>query len=347
MMSRNLLCIAVAGLLAGWGPGALAQAQKSVILTNGLDGQSVSIPLDHTQPAGFNAAGDFVAACKLAGGDCPNIGSGGSTAITSYPNFTLSGPTAPVAAAGASLSWNATNAQVCYGVDVTRTSSSGPSAPTAAWSIAHPLQGNYSLNSLYNAVGAGNTASYEFTLRCFSSAAALNLGGAGLHGVGAKDSKAIVTLAPPPGSTPGTDACTEFYPTGHAARSQPGFQTSLTRRDAPFDTFATFSAGGSGTPVTFQQLIAQGTSGQATLPALAPGSSEYVSIAIDVPANAPDGYGFSLLWVEQQDVGFTAMPTSMEMSLSPCAGDFRCTFPRVVGLRRVVSVGCPKESGSI
>ena len=325
MMSRKLLLVAVTGTLAGWLPSAQAQVQKNVIITNGLNGSPVTIPLDHTVDAGVDVNGNFVAACDLDGsGKCPNIGTtGGSTTITDYPGITINGPASPMVAAGGLISWSTTGAQSCYGINVARTSQGGPAAPVSTWGVSQKTADSYSLNTLFNSVGAGNTATYEFTLRCYSNAVVNDAGGPNLHAVGARDSKVSVTLSPPAGSTPGSDACSEYYPTGHSAYSQAGFQTTLTRADVPFNVFTTFSAGGSGSPVTFAQLIAGGISGQATLPGAYASSGKYISIPLDIPANTPDGHGFQIIWAEQQDVGVTAMPDSMELTVSPCPGDFR------------------------
>ena len=330
MMSRNWLLAALAGAaLAGWLPNAGAQ-QKYVVLDNvpaaGVPGAQqvggdVAIPLSGN--ASVSSDGNIVVNCQIPGSNCPGIGSGGgSTTITNFPavTFTFTGSPDPVTAAGATLSWSATNAHACYGFDVVRTSSTGPAAPTATWKITHPQSGTYSLNTLYNAVGAGNTATYKFTLRCFSSQY-VAIGAD--FGVGAREGEVTVTLSPPQGSTPGNDACTTYYPTGHAARSEAGFQTSLVNNSLPFTTFATFCPGCTGTPVTFANLISQGTSGIATLPGPDGASGHYLSIPVDVPANAPDGVGFELTWVSPNDGGATQMPGSMEISISPCAGDFR------------------------
>lgn len=351
MMSRSFFVPAAAligsVLLAGVLPEAAAQQQQHIVLENIAapsgtpsgwtgDNNRLRIPVSTVNLAG---SGDLLVNCggpasHATSANCNliNIGtsSGGSSSIpaNTSPVFELNGPATNVTATGASLNWNVSNssADTCFGLSAT---SAFPGAPSISldWGVSRPASGTYSLTTLYNAVqqvtsiAAGAEVPYTFTLRCYSKTKFAVSNGDVVAAVDKPRTVTIVKSGTPP-VDPGGDFCNDYKSgaAGYTYVAGAGMSfTGLQRMPVDFSVFQSFT----GSSITFQQLIASSVSGAAILPGSHGNHGYYMSIPIDVPANTPNSTGFELRWFTPQDGGITTTPTSIEVTLSPCPGDFR------------------------
>lgn len=331
------LSAALALVLAAVSPQSAAQQQKKLVLENvtppsgtptaWTESGHLAIPMSTARVAGD---GNIVIDCDRANhnANCDkiNIGtsSGGSGSIdpATVPTFTLSGPTNTVTSSTGitPLTWNVSNgrADTCYGLSATTTTNGAPAVTgwTKEWSTNSSFT---TLSTLYSAVqstagiAANTDVPYVFTLRCYSKTKLLG----GLDAVAIYDAQRPVTIRksgtpeePPPG---GTGYCSEYYPAGHAAHSQPGFTTPLTKVEHSFNTVF---------GVTLSSLLTTGGTRTLTLPGGYGQQGAYLAIPLDIPASTADQTGMVLTWSQEQDGGQTT-PAYFEMSISPCPGDFR------------------------
>lgn len=352
MKSRNVLAAAVAMVLLCGAPLA-AQAQQApikVVLKNvpalpnatgdavgTVDGDpqpKAAIPLIGTQ-AQLDSHGNIVVDCLTTNGDCPNIGAGGG-AITGTPTLSFTVPSATVALGDTStrLQWTTTNADACYGVQIEKKSATGAWAPytgtgSSAWSKEWPANGTastgFALGNLERSATAGVDTEYRFTLRCYSKTVG-NVGGTDVVAINASKS-ATVKLASSTG-TPlpgGSDYCSEYYPAGHPARSAPGFSVPTTILQPVVVQFSTVFAngGGFGDPITLLDVFNDNQSGRGSFAGPHAGPGKYMTIPIDIPANTPAQMGFWLTMVEPQNFQGMSSSNKLELTISPCQGDFR------------------------
>lgn len=355
MKSRNVLAAAVAAVLLCGAPLA-AQAQQApikVVLKNvpalpgatgdavgTVDGdpqQKAAIPLVGTE-ANLDSHGNIVVECLTTGGDCPNIGSGSGGAIAGVPTLSFTVPSSAVAANDTStrLQWSTgTSADACYGVKVEKKGTTGAweayTPPTGStWSKEWPPQGTastgYVLGNLGRSATAGVDTEYRFTLRCYSKTVN-DAGGTDVVAIN-ESASATVTLASSAGTPPvgGSDYCSEYYPAGHAARSAPGFSIPtniLQPVVVPFSTVFAGGVNGDGDPVSLLDVINNNTTGKGAFAGPHAGPGKYMAIPIDIPANIPAGTGIWLGLTEPQTFQGMSPSTKMEISISPCQGDFR------------------------
>lgn len=311
---RLSLALSIAALaLAGAG---LAQAQapsgKQIKLKIG-NGQTLDIPLDATAPAGVDGAGHIFASCALQNGQCPGLNAGAPA--PGAPQITISSPAenALIAAAdtAAQLRWSAPQAQACYGL-----AAAPQNSATTAWQRPWPASGSFVIGALPR--HAQQETAYQFTLRCYAAGAA---GAAAYSDISRSFRLAPAASAPPPPPPGGADACAEYMAAHNLAPGQNGFQpASLNPRIYNFDD-GIFHTGG-GQALNFSSMM-NGMTGRAVLPSSKINKdSEYLSLRFDI--NQPlHNKGFYLTWIEQQDGGVTSRPSSLEITLSPCPGDFR------------------------
>ncbi|MEB2314545.1 MAG: hypothetical protein OZ919_00410 [Xanthomonadaceae bacterium] len=353
MKSRNVLAAAVAVVLLCGAPLAVQaqQAPIKVVLKNvpalpgatgdavgTVDGdpqQKAAIPLIGTE-AKLDSHGNIVVDCLTTNGDCPNIGAGGG-AITGIPTLSFTVPSATVALGDTStrLQWTTTNADACYGVQIEKKSATGAWAPytgtgSSAWSKEWPANGTastgFALGSLERSATAGVETEYRFTLRCYSKTVG-DVGGTDVVAIQQAPVSGIVKLASSTG-TPlpgGSDYCSEYYPAGHPARSAPGFSVPTNVLQPVIVQFPTVFAGGdgSGPPVSFLDVFNNGTPGRGAFAGPHAGPGKYMSIPIDIPANAPAATGLWFSWIEPQNFQGMSHSLKNEVSISPCQGDFR------------------------
>lgn len=354
MKSRNVLAAAIAVVLLSGAPIAVQaqQAPVKVVLKNvpalpgatgnavgTVDGdpqQKAAIPLVGVD-ANLDAHGNIVVECLTSSGDCPNIGSGSGGAISGAPTLSFTVPTSAIASNDTStrLQWSTgTTADACYGVRVEKKNAAGaweaytpPSGST--WSKEWPANGTastgYVLGNLARSSTAGVDTEYRFTLRCYSKT---------VNDVGGTDAVAInervsgtVTLASSGGTPPvgGSDYCSEYYPAGHPARSAPGFSVPVSKLEPVVVPFTTvFSdGGGGGDPVSLLDIFNDNKSGRGAFAGPHAGPGKYMSIPIDIPANAPAKMGIWISMVEPQNFQGMTPSTKQEITISPCQGDFR------------------------
>lgn len=328
MSHRNLSSMALAAMTMLTPMLAAAQGApttKYVVLSN-VDkvpgqpfvGDDAAIPLLASPAAIPDAAGNIVVDCNLDGnGKCPNVGtgSGGGTAPTA-PVVTVNGPPGTVTSSGSSLSWSVSAAKTCVGDGVTVSPASGPAV--TGWSKEQPASGgSFSLTTLFNALPANDTEyTYTFSLDCYSSATTV-VSGTTVAAVG--EGQRVVKLKKASGGGGGTDYCSEYYPSGHAARSQPGFTTGLVRRDVAFNAvFATYT----GTPVTPVDVL-NNSAARGGMPGPHAGPGEYLSVPFTVPTTTAAQTGFEIYFVEPQGYLGLSPASKWELSISPCPGDFR------------------------
>ena len=333
MMSRKLLtAVANLALICAWLPMAHAQSgTKYVVLDNvaGVTGQpqvgaKAAIPMQPNSSPQIDAAGNFIVTCNLAAGKCPNVGTGdASVNLPTAPNVNVSGPTAVVTATGSNLTWSVPAARTCYGVSATKVSppTSGPTV--SGWVQAWPATGgNYSLSALFNALPAdGIEYTYDFKLGCYSTASTVVNQ---TTVVAYTEAVRQVKLQKATGGGGGSDYCSEYYPTGHPARSQPGFGgAGLVRVDRQFQQI--FSSDGNGiNPKTAQQVVdTAGMTVFGPVPGPAAGPGEYLAIAFTVSENTLAQLGMELSFVEPQGYQGIESTSKWELSVSPCPGDFR------------------------
>ena len=331
------LTAALALVLAAVSPQSAAQQQKKLVLENvtpplgtptaWTENGHLAIPMSTARVAGD---GNIVIDCDRANHNAKcdkiNIGtsSGGSGQVdpATIPNFTFNGPSGTVTSGTGitPLTWpevNSGRAEVCYGLSATTSFTGAPAV--SGWSKEWATNGSFSLASLYSQVqstagiAANADVPYVFEMRCYSKAKLLG----GLDAVAIADRTRTVTIRksgapeePPPG---GTGYCSEYYPAGHAAHSQPGFTTPLTKIEHSFSTVF---------GVTLSSLFTSGGTRTLTLPGSYGTQSTYLAIPLDIPANTTDNTGMTLTWSQEQDGGQTT-PAYFEMSISPCPGDFR------------------------
>jgi len=344
MMSRKILTFVVgAGLSCAWLPMVHAQAKTQaqavtqpqavtqyVVLDNvaAITGQpqvgaKAAIPMKADVPSQIDGAGNIVITCDLVGGKCPNVGTGEANVnLPTAPTVILAGPSGVVTATGQNLTWNvgAPNpARTCYGVSATKLSppTSGPAV--TGWVQAWPATGGtYSLSALYNALPADDIEyTYEFKLGCYSTASTVVNG---TTVVAYAEGTRQVKLKKATGGGGGGDYCSEYYPAGHPARSQPGFTTNLTKVERQFNQV--FSSG-TGVPRTAQDIIDTGYSARGGMPGPEAGPGQYLAIAFTLSANTPNLTGIELSFVEPQFYLGLYPAYGYELSISPCPGDFR------------------------
>lgn len=352
MKSRNVLAAAVAMVLLCGAPLAVhaQQAPIKVVLKNvpalpnatgdavgTVDGdpqQKAAIPLIGTQ-AQLDSHGNIVVDCLKTNGDCPNIGAGGG-AITGTPTLSFTVPSATVASGDTStrLQWTTTNADACYGVQIEKKSTTGAWAPytgtgSSAWSKEWPANGTastgFALGNLERSATAGVETEYRFTLRCYSKTVG-NVGGTDVVAIQQAPVSGIVKLASSTGTPGGSDYCSEYYPAGHPARSAPGFSVPTTILQPMIEQFSTvFRAGinGDGDPVSFLDVFNNNLGGRGAFAGSHAGPGKYMSIPIDIPASAPAGTGLWFSWIEPQNFQQMEHTRHIEVSISPCQGDFR------------------------
>ena len=344
MKSRNLLFIAVTGVLTGWLPAADAQ-QKYLVLSNedkveGTPapvpgyGEKATIPLSGA--AQIDGSGNIIVNCYkgAAGTDpCPNIGTAGSgSGDLTLPNFTSS-LTATITTSAQLLSWEAANARTCYGVDFERVSGPTAQAPTG-WLDVQPTArvgvNRFNISGLQAAVNsANNTGQYKFTLRCYSNAE-VPLGVAGEWGAGARDSVATVELSPQStGGGGGTQGCTGTN--GHYTNLSTSEKEHYDKYDAIKREFSILEKTFSGQT--------NSTLGQSdgSLPGATPGLPGVLSdtqvLALSFTLAAGQKFGMVMTegagGVNRHDV---------VMTISPCPGDFRPP---------IYEAGAPEYQGSL
>ncbi|MEJ5207645.1 hypothetical protein [Denitratimonas sp. CY0512] len=316
MMSRNLLLVAVAGVMAGWLSNANAEP-KNVILTVD-DGELIVIPLDHTKSAGFNSNGDFVASCDLGdGGKCPNIGSSADGELLK-PSLTSSGPSGVVAANDTTsrLHWTVANAHACYGL--------GAQSGVSGWGVVWPASATsgtagsgFPLSGLTR--HATNNTTYDFTLRCYSGSSA-TVGGDGV--VAYEDFPLSVQLAPSGGTTPPPAGNCAAYLASLGDPSDPGSPR------AHYDAYDAGKRGftSAGT-FTFTQKTGRTLGKDAGLiasPPVLPGSlsdNQYLALSFTLPNASEENTGkFNVQFMPPIGVG---KEHRVVATISPCPGDFR------------------------
>lgn len=331
MSHRNLSSMALAAMTVLTPMLAAAQGApttKYVVLSNvnavagqpAVDGHA-AIPMLANAAAIPDAVGNIVVSCALDGSSkCPNVGtgSGGGTAPTApVVTVTVNGPPGTVTSSGSSLSWSVSAAKTCVGDGVTVSPASGPAV--TGWSKEQPASGgNFSLTTLFNALPANDTEyTYTFNLDCYSSATT-TISGTTVAAVG--EGQRVVKLKKASGGGGGTDYCSEYYPAGHPARSQPGFTTSLTRVSSNFNVVFQKN---DGTPLTESDVLLSGTTGRGPLPTPSTGPDQYLSVAFTVPASTPAKTGIKFAPFEPQGWQGLTAAEKWEISISPCPGDFR------------------------
>lgn len=317
MKSRHfLISAAVLAPLAGalFAPAVMAQ-QKYVVLSNvdAVSGQpavggKAAVPLQGQVQ--FMEDGNIGVTCVLDGQNrCPNIGTGSGGAVGGAPTVNLTAPAAPVTAPGASLSWTSTGAHVCYGLSAT---------PTAAgWGKEWPANGSFSLDALYNSVGAGNTASYNFTLRCYSATAAT----AGTTPVVAyTDTQQSVTISPPQGGNPNPPAGScDTYLAGMTPEQR-----------AHYDDYHASTRGLTKVERSFSDQTQGQILGQSTglirplATSVLPGrlnDNEYLALSFSMPLAGGSNSGKFVMSMVEAVGSIISHPIAI--TISPCAGDFR------------------------
>lgn len=313
MKSRNLLLIAMSGVLAGWLPSA--QAQKSVILQNvdpetGASAQGTNTQIPLTGTAQVNASGNIVVDCELADGKCPNIG--GSVAVSDAPTINFNSPTVTITTASAAesaLTWSTNGADACYGKKVERITGTGPAAPSDEWNTAQPSSATYNLTSLFNEVEPGSSSTYQFTLRCYSNEPSV-VSTAQPFGVGAIEDMATVTLSPPENQTPPAGNCETYL------------ESLGTEERDHFDAYNADNRGFSRLPATFQARTGRvlgeysGVLGK-ILPGKL-GENQYLALSFSLSGVGANTGKFSLT----TDVG-NSHAHPVIITISPCPGDFR------------------------
>lgn len=346
MKSRNVLAAAVTLALVSAAPLIAHADPVKVVLKNvpalpGATGDAVgnvdgdpqvkaAIPLTE---ANVDAHGNIVVSCLTSGGSCPNIGSGSGGAVTGVPTLSFTVPASAVAAGDLStrLQWTTTNADACYGVRIEKKDAGGAWAvytppSSSLWSKEWPAQATaatgYVLGSLDRSSTAGEDTEYRITLRCYSKTVN-DVGGTDVVAI-KQETSATVRLASSAGTSPGgSDYCSEYYPAGHAARSAPGFSVPVGKLEPVVVPFSTVFMDGTSAPVTLLDIFNDNKQGRGAFAGPHAGPGKYMSIPIDIPANAPAKMGFWITMVEPQ--GYQGMTSSnkLELSISPCQGDFR------------------------
>lgn len=332
MMSRKLLtAVANLALVCAWLPMAHAQqpgGTKYVVLNNVAAiptqpqvGNKAAIPMMPNTVPQIDAAGNFVVTCDLAAGKCPSVGTG-DVNLPAAPNVSLVGPSAAVTTTGSSLTWSVPAARTCYGISATKVSppTSGPSV--TGWVQAWPATGgSYSLNTLFNALPAdGIEYTYEFKLGCYSTASTVvNQTTVVAYTEAVRQVK--LQKGTGGGGGGGSDYCSEYYPPGHPARSQPGFGgAGLVKVERQFNQI--FSVG-TGAAKTIQQVIDEEVKARGAMSSPEAGLGQYLAVAFTISDQTPDLTGVSLTFVEPQGYQGLYPATKWELSVSPCPGDFR------------------------
>ena len=351
MKSRNVLAAAIAVVLLSGAPLA-AQAQQApikVVLKNvpalpgatgdavgTVDGdpqQKAAIPLVGTE-ASLDSHGNIVVSCLTSGGDCPNIGNGSGGAIAGVPTLSFTVPASAVAANDTStrLQWSTgTTADACYGVKVEKKGTTGAweayTPPTGSpwskeWSANGTANTGYVLGNLGRSATAGVDTEYRFTLRCYSKTVN-DVGGTDVVAIN-EDASATVTLASSAGTVPGgSDYCSEYYPAGHAARSAPGFSVPTNILAPVVVPFSSVFSDGNNAAISLLDVFNDNKAGRGAFAGPHAGPGLYMSIPIDIPANAVAKMGFWISMVEPQNYQGMSPTTKLELSISPCQGDFR------------------------
>lgn len=307
-----------------------AQTQRYVVIDNmpavagqSQVGSSVAIPIDSAVDAQLDADGNFVFECKK-GLDapptgCSNIGAGAGTAPAA-PSVTVTAPTAAVAASGAKITWTSIGADACYGVSATTATVGAPAVSgwTKEWSKSNAT--GFSLDGIYGAMAAGSTASYDFTLRCYSTAT----GTSGQTSIVAYQDRLVQVNFDKPQGGGGTtgDWCSEYLDT-----------LSQAERDN-FNTYRADNRGFSVKDVVFSEQTGKilGTSpagpvGPAPAPVL-PGKqaqAQYHAMSFSLPQTGGSD-GFTLLFGYKNSTGAPINHNAIA-TISPCRGDFRPLNP--------------------
>lgn len=319
--------------LAGFGLGltvVCAQAQTSpdryVVLKNltAISGQAqvggkVAIPLNTSVNAVVNPDGNIVVECLTGGlapaGTCSNVGTGGGTA-PAQPSVSLTAPVADIVAPGAKITWSSTGADACYGISATTSTVGAPAV--AGWTKEWPntLGGaGFSLDSIFGQLAAGSTATYNFNLRCYSTA----VGTAGATPiVSYEDESVTVNFNKPTGGGGQTgDWCLDYLDTLSPAERQ-NFEAyrAENRGFSAFDT--TFSG---------QTSKVLGTDFGPVGPGIAPvlpgkqASGQYHAMSFSLPQTAGSD-GFDIKFSYKAGTGGPINHDAIA-TISPCKGDFR------------------------
>lgn len=308
---------------------AQGQDPKYVVIDNvsAIPGQAavdghVAIPLEPATKARFDpTTGNIIVKCEKGAhgaesGACSNIGNVGSNdapPAPGNPNLTLT-PGGVVGATGARLTWSSSGAAFCYGVSAVPV---GAGPAVSGWAKEWPASTTtgFSLDSLFNSMAANTTATYNFTLRCYSSAT----GTVGSTPVVAYVQPAAlqVELNKPAGGVSG-DWCDAYLDT-----------LSPTER-AEFEAYRAENRGFTAVNKTFTTQTGRvlgvdtgsiGPSGAPVLPGKVSGNN-YLAMSFSMPAASQSNTGkFILNFNLQNAVGVQEHP--IIATISPCAGDFR------------------------
>lgn len=328
-MKSHIILAATASALLFCLPNASAQTQKYVVIENvpaapnqAEVGGQAAIPLDGTD-AEIDAAGNIVVKCNLGTegalpGQCSNIGTGGGN-LPNAPSLALAAPTVPVTAVGSKLTWTTNGAAFCHGISAAPVTP--PTAPAVAgwvkeWPAASGSSG-FSLNQVLSALADGTTATYDFKMRCYSSATGVSSNGTPI--IAYVESTKTVELNKPTGGggSPTGDWCDAYLAT-----------LSPAERDH-FDLYRADNRGFSRVAKTFQAqtglVLGQDTGpvGPLIAPVL-PGkqtAKEYLALSFSLPQTGGTGK-FSLDFQYKHGSGGTKVHNIIT-AISPCQGDFR------------------------
>lgn len=303
----SLLSMAMTALLLGNISHAATQAQaptsdRNLIIKGGAQDIEIKLSTDPVSSPMLRADGNIEVTCKeLENNNCKGIGGSGATGGTGTPpsiSFTAPAPDgASIAASAASpvLSWTTSGAQFCRGIGVT-------GGTVATWTGQNqPAAGSFPLSGLRDS-SANKT--YTFTLGCYSAP----------PNVGYRQESRTFTMEKSAAGTGGQDYCNDFYASGLPSGAAPPAGYARVAKN-----FGDIWLGKTETGV-FPPSSSGYTDGFGPGPSA--NTTQYLTIAVDVPANATLDRGIKINWVEPQG-GNTSAADTILLTVSPCPGDFR------------------------
>jgi hypothetical protein len=282
--SSSVFAVSLLGILAIAASVQAQVASPKLTITN--TSPPSDIPLKGVVQ--IDASGNLSVECVLDGaGKCPSVGGTTNSGGTNPPTVTLTPSATSLLALGSfSLSWTSSSGtNACYGV--------GPAGVSNWTDAVLPANGTRSLSL--------PEGTYAFEIRCFNATGVTSL------------TAVPVTVAANPNPGPGTgtgDYCSEYYPTKPTAASFTAY--GFMRTNVEFSSLWGVNPG-------------EATSTVAAVPALylAPSTFErYMSVPFVMTQSTGSSSQFRLQFSEPQAIP-GVNPGSIDMSISPCPGDFR------------------------
>lgn len=237
------------------------------------------------------------------------------------PTIDLVVPNAPVTGWGAAITWTSTGADLCRGISaVAVTSPPGPEV--VGWAKEWPAASDvgFSLDDVYASLSAGQSAGYDFTMRCYSSGSEV-VGGVPVASF-TEQTKRVDITKPTKVESPKGEWCDAYLDT-----------LTPTAR-AEFDAYRAENRGFTALRSTFKAYTGIDLASERGLVNLVPSAThnvpmlpgklaqnEYLALSFELPETS--------VWKEfylNMSYGAGYGPTGAKpivATISPCEGDFR------------------------